>query len=68
MSQHHVARSWRTRPTRGALSRTPVPCDDAEMQLMTSEVLRYAAFTTIPDGGNPAGVVLDATQLADARM
>lgn len=38
------------------------------MELMTSEVLRYAAFTTTPDGGNPAGVVLDATQLADAQM
>ena len=45
-----------------------MPCDDAEMELMTSEVLRYAAFTTTPDGGNPAGVVLDATQLADAQM
>jgi PhzF family phenazine biosynthesis protein len=35
---------------------------------MTPEVLRYAAFTTTPDGGNPAGVVLDATRLDDARM
>ncbi len=34
----------------------------------TSEILRYAAFTTTPDGGNPAGVVLDATRLDDARM
>lgn len=34
----------------------------------TTEVLRYAAFTTTPDGGNPAGVVLDATRLGDARM
>ncbi|WP_104138724.1 PhzF family phenazine biosynthesis protein [Arthrobacter sp. ZGTC131] len=34
----------------------------------SSEVLRYAAFTTTPDGGNPAGVVLDATRLDDARM
>lgn len=34
----------------------------------TSKVLRYAAFTTTPDGGNPAGVVLDATRLDDARM
>ena len=24
------------------------------------EILRYAAFTTVPTGGNPAGVVLDA--------
>jgi PhzF family phenazine biosynthesis protein len=32
------------------------------------EVLRYAAFTDDPRGGNPAGVVLDAAGLADARM
>jgi PhzF family phenazine biosynthesis protein len=33
-----------------------------------SDVLRYAAFTTTPDGGNPAGVVLDATRLDGAQM
>src|SRR5437868_2025504 len=33
-----------------------------------TEVLRYAAFTTDPRGGNPAGVVLDASGLDDARM
>ncbi|MFF8371657.1 PhzF family phenazine biosynthesis protein [Streptomyces lydicus] len=32
------------------------------------EVLRYTAFTTDPAGGNPAGVVLDAAALDDARM
>ena len=31
-------------------------------------VLRYSAFTDTPDGGNPAGVVLDARDMADARM
>ncbi|MBM7505838.1 PhzF family phenazine biosynthesis protein [Agromyces aurantiacus] len=31
-------------------------------------VLRYAAFTSDPDGGNPAGVVLDAAGLDDADM
>ncbi|MFJ8045234.1 PhzF family phenazine biosynthesis protein [Kitasatospora sp. NPDC096147] len=30
------------------------------------EILRYSAFTTDPAGGNPAGVVLDATGLSDA--
>jgi PhzF family phenazine biosynthesis protein len=30
------------------------------------EILRYAAFTDDPSGGNPAGVVLDATGLAAA--
>jgi PhzF family phenazine biosynthesis protein len=32
------------------------------------EVLRYAAFTTDPAGGNPAGVVLDARGLTAADM
>ena len=32
------------------------------------EVLRYTAFTDDPRGGNPAGVVLDAGNLDDARM
>ena len=32
------------------------------------EVLRYSAFTTDPAGGNPAGVVLDATGLDEAAM
>jgi PhzF family phenazine biosynthesis protein len=31
-------------------------------------VLRYSAFTDTPAGGNPAGVVLDARDMADARM
>jgi PhzF family phenazine biosynthesis protein len=33
-----------------------------------SAVLRYSAFTTDPSGGNPAGVVLDATGLDEASM
>lgn len=35
---------------------------------MTSEVLRYTAFSENPAGGNPAGVVLDATGLDEAAM
>ncbi|MEV6712975.1 PhzF family phenazine biosynthesis isomerase [Lentzea sp. NPDC051208] len=31
-------------------------------------VLRYSAFTTDPAGGNPAGVVLDASDLSDDEM
>ncbi len=31
-------------------------------------LLRYAAFTDTPQGGNPAGVVLDADGLTDAQM
>ncbi|MER5550827.1 PhzF family phenazine biosynthesis isomerase [Streptomyces sp. NPDC002793] len=33
-----------------------------------AEVLRYTAFSADPDGGNPAGVVLDASLLDDAGM
>ncbi|MER6998272.1 PhzF family phenazine biosynthesis isomerase [Streptomyces sp. NPDC000410] len=32
------------------------------------EVLRYTAFSGDPDGGNPAGVILDARALSDADM
>ncbi|WP_235998910.1 PhzF family phenazine biosynthesis protein [Qaidamihabitans albus] len=32
------------------------------------DVLRYTAFTTVPEGGNPAGVVLDARGADDAAM
>lgn len=32
------------------------------------EILRYTAFSTDPDGGNPAGVALDATGATDAEM
>jgi len=33
-----------------------------------TEILRYAAFTALPEGGNPAGVVLDAGDLDAAAM
>lgn len=33
-----------------------------------TEVLRYTAFSTDPEGGNPAGVVLDAAGLSDDDM
>ncbi|MFE9702976.1 PhzF family phenazine biosynthesis isomerase [Streptomyces sp. NPDC005930] len=35
---------------------------------MTTEILRYSAFTHDPDGGNRAGVVLDASGLDEAAM
>ena len=35
---------------------------------MPTEVLRYAAFTLDGHGGNPAGVVLDASGLDDRDM
>jgi PhzF family phenazine biosynthesis protein len=33
-----------------------------------TEVLRYAVFTNDPAGGNPAGVVLDASGLDETTM
>ena len=33
-----------------------------------TEILRYVAFSADPDGGNPAGVVLDARVLDEATM
>jgi PhzF family phenazine biosynthesis protein len=35
---------------------------------VSADVLRYAAFTDDPAGGNPAGVVLDARALDEQRM
>ncbi|MFJ4224415.1 PhzF family phenazine biosynthesis protein [Microbacterium sp. NPDC089695] len=32
------------------------------------EILRYSAFAATPEGGNPAGVVLDGGALTDQRM
>ncbi|WP_216209888.1 PhzF family phenazine biosynthesis protein [Amycolatopsis aidingensis] len=32
------------------------------------EILRYSAFSADPNGGNPAGVVLDATGASDGEM
>ncbi|MEU4763428.1 PhzF family phenazine biosynthesis protein [Actinosynnema sp. NPDC023794] len=42
--------------------------DVHETAVREPDVLRYSAFTTDPAGGNPAGVVLDATGLAEASM
>lgn len=33
-----------------------------------TEILRYSAFTSDPSGGNPAGVVLDASELSEEEM
>ena len=38
------------------------------MMSQMTDVLRYVAFSDRPDGGNPAGVVLDAAGLSDAEM
>ncbi|MFE2184478.1 PhzF family phenazine biosynthesis isomerase [Streptomyces sp. NPDC059455] len=46
----------RTAPTTSTASTASTPGVD---------VLRYSAFTTRPDGGNPAGVVRDAAAVAD---
>jgi PhzF family phenazine biosynthesis protein len=39
----------------------------AKIKPMT-EIQRYAAFTADPQGGNPAGIVLDASGLSDPEM
>ncbi|NGN64248.1 PhzF family phenazine biosynthesis protein [Streptomyces sp. A7024] len=36
--------------------------------IKSTKVLHYTAFATTPDGGNPAGVLLDASGLDDAAM
>ncbi|MFG3055234.1 PhzF family phenazine biosynthesis protein [Kitasatospora sp. NPDC048239] len=41
--------------------------DDASVTA-SPDILRYAAFATDPAGGNPAGVVLDASGLSAERM
>jgi PhzF family phenazine biosynthesis protein len=35
---------------------------------VSAQVIRYAAFTDDPGGGNPAGIVLDASSLDEERM
>ena len=54
-------RQTRATPRAGPARR----CDPGPM---STEILRYAAFTDRPEGGNPAGVVLDASGLDDAAM
>jgi PhzF family phenazine biosynthesis protein len=41
---------------------------DADEHGTVPELLRYTAFSSDPAGGNPAGVVLDATGLTDQQM
>ncbi|MFE2034105.1 PhzF family phenazine biosynthesis isomerase [Streptomyces scopuliridis] len=42
--------------------------ESAAAEARPGEVLRYTAFSTDPEGGNPAGVVLDAAGLGDDAM
>jgi PhzF family phenazine biosynthesis protein len=35
---------------------------------VSEDILRYAAFSDRPESGNPAGVVLDASDISDERM
>ncbi|TBV72687.1 PhzF family phenazine biosynthesis isomerase [Pseudoxanthomonas winnipegensis] len=50
------------RPKLRRLSRSQGPC------VSSPHVLHYSAFTDRPEGGNPAGVVLDASGMATADM
>ncbi len=38
------------------------------LDMTDDDVLRFSAFAATPEGGNPAGVVLDADGLTDAEM
>ncbi|WP_066955176.1 PhzF family phenazine biosynthesis protein [Streptomyces lushanensis] len=49
------------------MSQHPAPTP-APGRTAPAEVLRYTAFSADPDGGNPAGVVLDASGLTDDEM
>ncbi|AUY48142.1 PhzF family phenazine biosynthesis isomerase [Streptomyces sp. CB01881] len=42
--------------------------DAAPLAAPETDILRYSAFATDPGGGNPAGVVLDASGLSAERM
>ncbi|MFC9246565.1 PhzF family phenazine biosynthesis protein [Streptomyces sp. NPDC057136] len=44
------------------------PGSSASSASSASGMLRYTAFSADPEGGNPAGVVLDASDLDDAAM
>ncbi|MYZ40094.1 MULTISPECIES: PhzF family phenazine biosynthesis isomerase [unclassified Streptomyces] len=48
------------------MSQHPAPAPDRRTE--PAEVLRYTAFSADPNGGNPAGVVLDASGLADDEL
>jgi len=51
------------------LALAPGPLRRRTLSAMTDiEILRYTAFSADPAGGNPAGVVLDASSLSDAEM
>lgn len=52
----------------GIAVRPPRVAASMTMNAPRPEVLRYTAFSSAPDGGNPAGVVLDATALDDSDM
>lgn len=52
----------------GNKTRGPVGCANHDDRRKLPEVLHYTAFSADPKGGNPAGVVLDASGLGDADM
>ncbi|MCT2590153.1 PhzF family phenazine biosynthesis protein [Streptomyces sp. N2-109] len=49
-----------------AANETAAP--EAGTAAATAEPLRYTAFSSSPEGGNPAGIVLDARGLSDEAM
>src|SRR4051794_1971320 len=55
-------------PAKSAASRTSTSCCVCNHFVTMTEILRYTAFTDTPEGGNPAGVVLDASDLSEQEM
>jgi PhzF family phenazine biosynthesis protein len=51
-----------------ARRRPSVGCSPAMTSFARDTVLRYSAFSAVPEGGNPAGVVLDAADLTAHEM
>jgi PhzF family phenazine biosynthesis protein len=52
----------------GAAERLLCDMTTNQADVPSPDVLRYTAFATDPAGGNPAGIVLDATGLDEAAM
>ena len=50
------------------MSTTTSDAGQEQRRAGSPEVLRYTAFSTAPEGGNPAGVVLDATGMTAQQM
>ena len=67
-SRHRLRRCPRSRRRAPVVATTLSPARRTARIAAMTAILRYTAFTDDPAGGNPAGVVLDASELSDERM